>query len=255
MQRQRLIRHEQVRVNAHQRAQARAGGAGAVRVVKGKHARRHLFHADAAVGAGVVLRKHHLLPVDDVDHDEPARHAHRRLQRVRQALAHVRLDHQAVHHRLDGVLLVLFQLDLLVQPIEHAVHARADVAVALEVLEHLDVLALSAADDGGEHLDARALGQREDLIHHLIHALLLDLPAALGAMRDADARIEQAQVVVHLRHRAHGGAGVLAGGLLVDGDGGRQTVDVVHVGLFHLPQKHARIGGQRLDVPALPLGI
>jgi hypothetical protein len=36
----------------------------------------------------------------------------------------------------------------------------------------------------------------------------------------AHPRPQQTQIVVDLRHRAHGGAGVFGGGLLVDGDGG-----------------------------------
>ncbi len=153
------------------------------------------------------------------------------------------------------MLFVLLQFDLFIQFVEHAVYPRANVPVSLQVLDHFDMLALSTSDDGREYLDARALRQREDLIHHLIHALLLDLPAALGAVRNADARIEQTQVVVYLRHRAHRGAGILAGGLLVDGNGGRQAVDIVYIRLFHLAKKHTRIGRQRLDVPALSLRV
>ena len=92
-------------------------------------------------------------------------------------------------------------------------------------------------------------------IHHLVDGLLLDLLAALGAVGNADAGIEQAQVVVNLRHRAHGGAGVPAGGLLVNGNGRGQSLDGVHVRLFHLPQKLPGIGGEALHVPPLPLRV
>src|SRR5690606_4339085 len=44
------------------------------------------------------------------------------------------------------------------------------------------------------------------------------------------------------------------GGLLVDRDRGRETLDEVDVGLVHLPQELARVRGQRLDVAALSLG-
>jgi hypothetical protein len=66
---------------------------------------------------------------------------------------------------------------------------------------------------------------------------------------------EQAEVVVDLRDRAHGGAGVFAGGFLVDGDGRGQAVDIVHVRLFHLAQEHAGIGAEALHIPPLALGI
>ena len=60
---------------------------------------------------------------------------------------------------------------------------------------------------------------------------------------------------MNLRHRAHGGAGIFGGGLLVDGDGGGKAVDVVHVRLVHLPQKLPGIGGQGFHISPLSLGV
>ena len=58
-----------------------------------------------------------------------------------------------------------------------------------------------------------------------------------------------------LRHGADGGAGIAAGGFLVDGDGGGQSLDRVHVRFFHLAQELPRIGGQAFDVPPLTLRV
>jgi len=66
---------------------------------------------------------------------------------------------------------------------------------------------------------------------------------------------EQPEIVVDLRDRPHGGAGVLAGGLLLDGDRGRQPLDEVHVRLVHLLQELAGVGREGLDVAPLPLGV
>ena len=82
-----------------------------------------------------------------------------------------------------------------------------------------------------------------------------DLPAAVVAVGFADAREEQAEVVVDLGHRADGGAGVLARGLLLDGDGRGEALDGVHVRLVHLVQELAGVGRQALDVAALALGV
>ena len=49
--------------------------------------------------------------------------------------------------------------------------------------------------------------------------------------------------------------GFFDGRLLLDGDGGRQAVDVVDVGLLHHLEELARIGRQAFDVAALALGI
>ena len=60
---------------------------------------------------------------------------------------------------------------------------------------------------------------------------------------------------MNLRHRADGRARVFGGGLLLDGDGGRQPVDLIDVGLLHHLQKLARIGGERLHIAALAFGV
>ena len=88
-----------------------------------------------------------------------------------------------------------------------------------------------------------------------VHGLALDRQAGGRRIGHADAREQQAQVVVDLGDRADGGARVLGGGLLLDGDGRRQPVDVVDVGLLHHLQELARVGRQALDVAALALGI
>ena len=49
--------------------------------------------------------------------------------------------------------------------------------------------------------------------------------------------------------------GLRAGAALLDGDGRREAVDVVDVGLLHLPQELPGVGGERLDVAPLPLGV
>ena len=96
--------------------------------------------------------------------------------------------------------------------------------------------------------------QFEQLVHDLLRGLLGDGFAADGAVRTAHAGPQQAHVVVDLGDGAHGGARVLAGGLLVDGDRRRQALDEVDVGLVHLAQELPGVGGERFDVAALALG-
>ncbi len=85
--------------------------------------------------------------------------------------------------------------------------------------------------------------------------LALDRQAGGGRIGHADAREQQAQVVVDLGDGADGGARVLRGRLLLDGDRRRQPVDVVDVGLLHHLEELARVGRQALDVAALALGV
>ena len=68
-------------------------------------------------------------------------------------------------------------------------------------------------------------------------------------------RIQQAQIVVNLSDCAYGGARAAAGSLLLDGDGGAEAVDGVHVGPFHLVKKLPGVGGERFHVAALAFGI
>ena len=77
----------------------------------------------------------------------------------------------------------------------------------------------------------------------------------VGAIRLADARVEQAQVVVDFGDGADGRARVVRRRLLLDRDRRRQAFDQVDVGLFHQLQELPRVGRQRLDVAPLALGV
>ncbi len=147
-ERLRRIRDDERRVDAQPRAEAAAGRAGTVGAVEREHARRELFDRDAAVIAGIVLRKEDLaLFLRDVRQHEAARERGRDLYSVRQAAVLVRADDDAVDHDLDTVLAVFIERDDLRQVVDAAVDPHTDVAAAAGVVEHLLVLALSGADD------------------------------------------------------------------------------------------------------------
>src|SRR5690606_19649006 len=73
--------------------------------------------------------------------------------------------------------------------------------------------------------------------------------------RRADAGEEEAEVVVELGLRGDGGAGVPRARPLLDGDGRREPRDEVDVRLVHPLEELARVGGERLDVAPLALGV
>ena len=81
------------------------------------------------------------------------------------------------------------------------------------------------------------------------------LPSAMGTGQRGQPREEQLQVIGDLGHRADGAARGLDRVALLDGDGGRQAVDAVDVGLVHALEKLARVGREGLDVAALALGV
>ena len=98
-------------------------------------------------------------------------------------------------------------------------------------------------------------GKLHHAIDHLRNGLAFDGQAGCGRIGDADAREEQAQIIVDLGDGADGGARVLRGGLLLDGDGGREAVDVIDIGLLHHLEELARVRRQAFDVAALAFGV
>ena len=164
-------------------------------------------------------------------------------------------DHQPIHHHLNGVLDILIKRDLLAQLIKISVNADTDIAALLRLREHLLVAPLLAAYHRRKQLQLRLLRQLHDSVHHLVYGLLLYRLAAVRAVRNPDARIEQTHIVINLRHRADRGTRVSVGALLINGDRRGQSLDALHLGFLHLPEEHARVGGQRLHIAPLPLRI
>ncbi len=179
------------------------------------------------------------------------------LDRLGQPLAHVGPADQAVDDDLDGVHLVAGQVDVgpLGELQRHPVDPHPGEALLGQVVEQGAVLALAAPHHGRHDLEAGALGQLEDPVDDLLRGLARHGPPADRAVRMADAGIQKAQVVVDLGDGPHGRAGVAGGRLLVDGDGRRQALDEVDVGLVHLAQELAGVGREGLDVAALALGV
>ena len=139
------------------------------------------------------------------------------------------------------VFFVLIRRNVFRQFVQTSINTHAGVAAAPGVFKDFLVLALFAAHDRGENLKFCPFRQAHDLINDLVNRLTADLLAALRAVRRAAARPQKAQIVIDLRDRANGRAGIAAGGLLVDGDGGGKAVDGVNVRLVHLAEEHARV--------------
>ena len=163
-------------------------------------------------------------------------------------------DDVAVDDDLDRVALVLVELRR-VGDVEHlAVDPDADEALAAGAVEDPVALGLAVLDERPEDEQARPLGQRQDLVDDLLDRLALDR-VAVRAVRDADPREQQPEVVVDLGDGADRRARVARRALLVDRDGRREAVDLVDVRLLHLAEELAGVGAQALDVAALALGV
>ena len=145
--------------------------------------------------------------------------AQRGLERLRQALLEIGADAQAVDHDFDRVLLVLGQLRQRIDLVDLAVDAHAHEALGAELDEQVRLLALPVDHDRREDHELGLLGQHQHGVDHLRdghrHELLLRV---IRAIRLADPREKQPQVIVDLGHRAHGRARVVRGRLLLDGN-------------------------------------
>ncbi len=255
---------DELGIDLERRAQPVARLTGAVRRVEGEVAWRRLVVAAAAFRARQVLGERHrvvlgVIGSNDLDLGDAVGEAQRGLQRVGEAPLETFALHQPVDDDFDLVLFVASQarvaLEELVDDDDLPVDPGADIALTGEVLEQRVVLALAPSHDGGEHLEARALGEQQDAVDDLLRRLALEVGAVERAVLLADSGEQQSQVVVHLGDRSDGRARVATGGLLVDRDRRRQAVDDVDVGLVHLPKELPGVRRQRFDVATLALGV
>jgi hypothetical protein len=66
---------------------------------------------------------------------------------------------------------------------------------------------------------------------------------------------KDSEIVVNLRYGAHSGPGILGCGFLLNGYGGREAFDGIHIRLVHALQKLACIGREGFHISALSFCI
>src|SRR5580658_2782760 len=81
------------------------------------------------------------------------------------------------------------------------------------------------------------------------------MDAAIRANGAAGSSPQEAQKIIELSGSGHRGTGIARGVFLPNGDGWRDAVDFIDIGALHAFQKLARVGGERLDITALPFGV
>jgi hypothetical protein len=188
-------------------------------------------------------------------HGKPVGEFERLFERVGQARGDIGAHHQAIDHHVDVMGEFLVERRHFADLIEFAVDLDALVALLAELAELLAVLALPAAHHRRQEIKPRAFGQRHDAVDHLRDGLAFDRQPGRRRIGHADARPEQPHVVVDFGDGADGRARIARRRLLLNGDGGRQAVDLIDVRLLHHLQKLARVGGKALDIAALALGV
>ena len=235
-------------------AEAVALRAGAVGAVEREVARLELGQADLAVGAEKGLGEEALFAGFVDDEDLAFGDLEGLVHGGAQAALRVGADLDRVDEDLDRVLAVLLERDVVLEVVEGAVDADPEEALLAQALEQALVLALAALDHGGQDADLGPGGVLGDAGQDLLRRLGRDDPAAARAVGRADPGEEQAEEVVDLGDGAHGRARVGRDGLLVDGDGRRDALDGLDLGLLHLVDELAGVGREALDIAALALG-
>ena len=238
-----------------------AGRAGPGRVVEGEEPRLGLRDAVAALGAGEPGGEGQLRgwlaagPSIQARRTRPSERRKGGLDGLRQAQAQVGTHPKAVDHHLDVVLALEVQVRRVVQLVDVPIDAGAHEALGVQFRQQALVLPLARRDHRGQQHEPGPLRLGQDLIHHLGDGLGRQGGPVLRAARFPHPGEEQAQVVVDLGDGPDGGAGVVGGGLLLDGDGRGQALDVVDVRLLHDRQELPGIGREGLHIAPLALGI
>ena len=150
---------------------------------------------------------------------------------------------------------ILIQRNFFRQFVKAAVNPDTDITAPLRSVQHLFVLSLSSSYHRSQKLQLCPLGQRHNLVNHLVYGLPGNHPAAVRAVRDSDSGIQKAEIIVDFRYRSHRRTGIPVGGFLIDGNCRGKSVNPLYVRLFHLSQKHSRVGGQRFHISSLPFCI
>ena len=186
---------------------------------------------------------------------KPVGELERLFERIRKPRRDVRPHHEAIDHDVDVVGEFLVERRHLGNLVKGAVDFDALVALLHKVGELLAVLALAPAHHRREQIKPRAFRQRHDAVDHLRNGLALDRQSGGRRIGHADARPEKPHIVVDLGDGADGRARIARGGLLLDGNGGREAVDLVDVRLLHHLQELPRVSREAFHIAALALGI
>ena len=150
------------------------------------------------------------------------------------------------------------------QPVLHhlqlAVAARVDAGITLTLQQLLDlgfgeILRHRHRESDDQARVARVYRARGQCGMDRLRRVARHLFAAAAAIECRRAREHQFHVIVQLGHGADGRARGAHRVGLVDGDGGRDALDGIHLRLVHAVEELPRVGTEGLYVAALALGV
>ena len=166
-----FIRENRFPGDLHPDSQAAAGRAGSIGAVEGEHPGRQLLDGHAAVRTGIVHAVQRFALVHAVDDHQSGTPHGSGCHVLRQAVAElIRIPaDQAVHHNLDGMLLLFIQFRRVLQIIHLPVNPHTDIAAFACGGKQIPVFTLPSADQRTEHLHPRSFRSGADRVHNLVH--------------------------------------------------------------------------------------
>ena len=248
------VGNNELRVKFHGYTQSAALGTGAVRAVKGKHARRHLFKTEAAVNTGKIAAENPFF-IFALNKHQPVSQIQRCLQRVGQAGFYTFTYNKTVDNDLDIVLLKFIQGNLFIQHAHFTVNAHPDIAFFTQFLKHGPIFSFAPPHQRRHNLQPPSLRISQELVDNLLDSLPRYGFAAVRAMGVADTRVQKTEIIIDFCYRAHRRTRIFGAALLIYGDSRGKPLNEIHVRFVHLPEELAGIGGEGFYIAPLAFGI
>ena len=250
------VRDDGVDIHVHDGAEALAVRAVALRRIEGERVRLRLLEGSARHRVHQMLGEMLQRTRFQVHHGHrPLAHGNRLPHGVAHPLVVPRPGLEAVHDELDEMRLVAVQGLYALQFEDFPVDADLRVAALPELVEQLPVMALAAPHERCQQIALAVPVRSEDQVHDLTVGVAHHFLAGLRRDGARTLRVQQTEEVVDLRDGTYGGAGVVPGGLLLDGNDRAQAADLLHLGLLEDAHEVLGVRRQGVHVPPLAFGV
>ena len=158
-----------------------------------------------------------------------------------------RSDDEPIQNCFDKGVFIVAEFEVASEIPLDAIHPHATVTLQSHLLE--GVLPALAENLGNRRAQfhLRVWGQLKHALKHLPRRTGRHRLHATRTMRRTERRVEHAQVIPEIGHRADGGTRIAANRFLVDRNDRRKSVDEIDIGLAQLIHKALGVSGHRCE--------
>ncbi len=194
-------------------------------------------------------------PINDVHLQQPVANEERRRDAGLDGFLVLTTDDEAVDNGVHVVDVGYLEGDFFGEVNALAVNDQAAAAFLADLGEdEIEILAIDL-EDRRPQLDLGTLGQRQNRLENLAHGTAGRGLATSRAMGLPDGSEQQVEIARDVGHRPDRRARIVREGFLLDRNDRRQPEDEVDIRLRDMRDEALRIGGERLHVTALALGV